>query len=127
VNAEREVLLSDEPEAIELDILFEDRDVLVLNKPAGPGRASGRGQCARHAGECALLHHDASTCANLPRAGIVHRLDKDTSGAMVVAKTLEAHAALVAQLSEREVNRRYIALVNGTLISRRPDRRADRP
>ena len=115
VNAEREVLLSDEPEAIELDILFEDRDVLVLNKPAGlvvhPGAGNPRGTLVN-----ALLHHDASL-RELPRAGIVHRLDKDTSGAMVVAKTLEAHAALVAQLSEREVNRRYIALVNGTMIS----------
>jgi 23S rRNA pseudouridine1911/1915/1917 synthase len=115
VNAEREIEISDEPEAIELDILFEDRDVLVINKPPGlvvhPGAGNARGTLVN-----ALLHHDLKL-RELPRAGIVHRLDKDTSGAMVVAKTLEAHAALVAQLSEREVNRRYIALVNGTLIA----------
>lgn len=115
VNAEREIQITDEPENIELDILFEDRDVLVLNKQAGlvvhPGAGNATGTLVN-----ALLHHDAKL-RELPRAGIVHRLDKDTSGAMVVAKTLEAHTALVAQLSEREVNRRYIALVNGTLIA----------
>ncbi|MBI2396780.1 MAG: 23S rRNA pseudouridine(1911/1915/1917) synthase RluD [Xanthomonadales bacterium] len=115
LHAEREIQISDEPEDIALDILFEDRDVLVLNKPAGlvvhPGAGNARGTLVN-----ALLHHDP-TLRELPRAGIVHRLDKDTSGAMVVAKTLQAHAALVAQLSEREVNRRYLALVNGTLIA----------
>jgi 23S rRNA pseudouridine1911/1915/1917 synthase len=115
VNAEREIEISDEPEAIELDILHEDRDVIVINKPPGlvvhPGAGNARGTLVN-----ALLHHDLKL-RELPRAGVVHRLDKDTSGAMVVAKTLEAHTALVAQLSEREVNRRYLALVNGTLIA----------
>ncbi len=115
VNAERDIQITDEPEAIGLDILFEDRDVIVINKPPGlvvhPGAGNARGTLVN-----ALLHHDLSL-RELPRAGIVHRLDKDTSGAMVVAKTMEAHAALVAQLSEREVNRRYVALVNGNLIA----------
>jgi len=115
LDVEREIQISDEPEDIPLDILFEDRDVLVINKPAGlvvhPGAGNARGTLVN-----ALLHHDPKL-RELPRAGIVHRLDKDTSGAMVVAKTLEAHAALVAQLSGREVSRRYLALVNGTLIA----------
>ena len=115
VQAERDIEISDEPEAIGLEILHEDRDLLVLNKQPGlvvhPGAGNARGTLVN-----ALLHHDPKL-RELPRAGIVHRLDKDTSGAMVVAKTLEAHTALVAQLSEREVNRRYVALVNGTLIA----------
>lgn len=115
VNAEPDIEVTDEPEAIALDILHEDRDVLVVNKPPGlvvhPGAGNARGTLVN-----ALLHHDPKL-RELPRAGIVHRLDKDTSGAMVVAKTLQAHTALVAQLSEREVNRRYLALVNGTLIA----------
>ena len=115
VQAERDIEITDEPEAIDLEILHEDRDVIVINKPPGlvvhPGAGNARGTLVN-----ALLHHDAKL-RELPRAGIVHRLDKDTSGAMVLAKTLEAHTALVAQLSEREVNRRYLALVNGTLIA----------
>ena len=64
----------------------------------------------------ALLHRDP-TLELLPRAGIVHRLDKDTSGVMVVARTLEAHTSLVAQLSSREVHRQYLAIVVGALVS----------
>jgi 23S rRNA pseudouridine1911/1915/1917 synthase len=105
----------DAAEAIELDVLHEDDDVWVINKPAGlvvhPGAGNPGGTLVN-----ALLHLDARQKA-VPRAGIVHRLDKDTSGALVVARTLEAHAALVAQLAEREVHRRYLALVQGPMIS----------
>ena len=102
-------------EDIALDVLYEDSEVLVLDKPAGlvvhPGAGNPGGTLVN-----ALLHRDPALAA-LPRAGIVHRLDKDTSGAMVVARTLPAHAALVAQLSARAVHRQYLAVVAGALVS----------
>ncbi len=103
------------PEDIALDILYEDAEVFVLNKPAGlvvhPGAGNPTGTLVN-----ALLHRDPSL-ATLPRAGIVHRLDKDTSGVMVVARSLQAHTALVAQLSAREVHRQYLAVVGGAMVS----------
>ncbi len=110
-----EVQTRSEPEDIALDMLYEDADVFVLNKPAGlvvhPGAGNPAGTLVN-----ALLHRDPSL-STLPRAGIVHRLDKDTSGVMVVARTLPAHTALVAQLSAREVHRQYLAVVVGALVS----------
>lgn len=104
-----------EAENIPLDLAYEDADVLVVNKPAGlvvhPGAGNPRGTLVN-----ALLNFDARL-AELPRAGIVHRLDKDTSGLMVVARSLRAHAALVEQLSEREVHRQYVAVVVGPMIA----------
>jgi 23S rRNA pseudouridine1911/1915/1917 synthase len=89
--------------------------VLVIDKPAGlvvhPGAGNPRGTLVN-----ALLHFDPKM-AELPRAGIVHRLDKDTSGLMVVARSLRAHAALVEQLSAREVHRQYLAAVVGPMIA----------
>ena len=103
------------PEDIPLDVLYEDADVFVINKPAGlvvhPGAGNPTGTLVN-----ALLFRDASL-ATLPRAGIVHRLDKDTSGVMVVARTLPAHTALVEQLSSREVHRQYLAIVVGSMVS----------
>lgn len=102
-------------EDIPLEILHQDEDVLVVNKPAGlvvhPGAGNPRGTMVN-----ALLHFDARL-AELPRAGIVHRLDKDTSGLMVVARTLRAHTSLVEQLSGREVHRQYLAVVQGTMVA----------
>ena len=110
-----EIQTRSEPEDIALDVLYEDEEVFVLNKPAGlvvhPGAGNPAGTLVN-----ALLHRDPSL-ATLPRAGIVHRLDKDTSGVMVVARTLPAHTALVAQLSAREVHRQYLAVVVGSLVS----------
>ncbi len=103
------------PEDIPLDVLFEDEQVLVIDKPAGlvvhPGAGNPTGTMVN-----ALLHRDP-TLDLLPRAGIVHRLDKDTSGVMVVARTLPAHTSLVAQLSARGVHRQYLAVVFGALVS----------
>ena len=103
------------PESIALDIRYEDAEVLVINKPAGlvvhPGAGQPRGTLQN-----ALLHHDARL-AEIPRAGIVHRLDKDTSGLMVVARTLRAHTALVEQLQARAVHRQYEAVVAGAMIA----------
>jgi 23S rRNA pseudouridine1911/1915/1917 synthase len=102
-------------EDIPLDLAYQDADVLVVNKPAGlvvhPGAGNPRGTLVN-----ALLNFDPRL-AELPRAGIVHRLDKDTSGLMVVARSLRARAALVEQLSEREVHRQYVAVVVGPMIA----------
>jgi len=102
------------PEPMALNLVFEDAHLLVLNKPAGlvvhpaPGNWSGtllNGLLAHHAGAAAL-----------PRAGIVHRLDKDTTGLMVVAKTLPAMTALVRSIAAREVRRIYLALAHGVPV-----------
>jgi 23S rRNA pseudouridine1911/1915/1917 synthase len=115
LQAVLEVQTRSEPEAIDLDIVHEDAEVFVINKPAGlvvhPGAGNPSGTLVN-----ALLHRDPSL-ATLPRAGIVHRLDKDTSGVMVVARSLQAHTALVAQLAAREVHRQYLAVVAGALVS----------
>ncbi len=100
-------------EAIPLDIVYEDDAILVLNKPAGlvvhPGSGNWTGTLMN-----ALLDH-APQLRQVPRAGIVHRLDKDTSGLMVVAKTIEAQTDLVRQLQARSVSRIYLAIVEGDL------------
>jgi 23S rRNA pseudouridine1911/1915/1917 synthase len=103
------------PESIDLDIRYEDADLLVINKPAGLVVHPGAGQAAGTL-QNALLHFD-SKLTEIPRAGIVHRLDKDTSGVMVVARTLRAHNSLVEQLQAREVHRQYLAVVYGPLIA----------
>jgi len=99
------------PEAMDLAILYEDDHILVINKPVGlvvhPGPGNWSGTLLN-----GLLHH-FPPIAGVPRAGIVHRLDKDTSGLMVVAKTLEAQTDLVRQLQDRSVSREYLALVWG--------------
>ncbi|MCX7892338.1 MAG: 23S rRNA pseudouridine(1911/1915/1917) synthase RluD [Burkholderiales bacterium] len=98
---------------IPLAIVYEDEDLLVIDKPAGlvvhPGSGNRDGTLLN-----AVLHH-APGLAALPRAGIVHRLDKDTSGLLVVAKTPEAQTALVRQLAARTVTRQYLALVHGAV------------
>ncbi|MDB5800431.1 MAG: pseudouridine synthase [Rhodocyclales bacterium] len=103
--------LADAPEDIPLDIVFEDEHLIVINKPAGlvvhPGSGNWTGTLLN-----ALLAHDRSL-GELPRAGIVHRLDKETSGLMVVARTLTAQTNLVRQLQEHSVKRHYAALVLG--------------
>lgn len=101
------------PEAVALDVVYEDEAILVIDKPAGlvvhPGSGNWRGTLLN-----AILHHAPATAA-LPRAGIVHRLDKGTSGLLVVAKTLTAQTALARQLHARTVRREYLALVHGAL------------
>lgn len=100
---------------IPLDLVYEDAELLVINKPPGlvvhPGAGNREGTLMN-----ALLHH-APALAALPRAGIVHRLDKDTSGLLVVAKTERARQHLIAQLAARTVEREYVALVDGVLIA----------
>ena len=103
--------LAHQAERIELTVVYEDPSVIVVDKPAGlvvhPGSGNWKGTMLN-----ALLHHAAELAA-VPRAGIVHRLDKDTSGLLVVARTLEAQTDLVRQLQARTVKRDYLALVHG--------------
>jgi len=98
-------------EAIQLNIIYEDDFLLIINKPAGmvvhPGNGNWQGTMLN-----ALLHH-AAQLSNVPRAGIVHRLDKDTSGLLVVAKTIDAQINLARQMQQHQVKRNYLALVLG--------------
>jgi len=102
-----------QPEEIPLAVVFEDDALLVIDKPAGlvvhPGSGNWSGTLLN-----ALLHH-APQLESVPRAGIVHRLDKETSGLLVVAKTLEAQTALVRQLQARSVKRQYLAVACGAI------------
>ena len=101
-----------EAEEMPLDIIYEDDTLLVLNKVAGqvvhPGHGNRRGTL-----QSGLLHHHAGASA-LVRAGIVHRLDKDTSGLLAVAKTAQAQRHLIAQFKSRQIGREYLALVHGS-------------
>ena len=115
VEAEIEQQVVNEAQAIELDIVYEDEDILIINKPADlvvhPGAGNQDGTLLT-----ALLAH-VPDIDKVPRAGIVHRLDKDTTGLMVVAKTLPAQTHLVDQLQSRVMSREYEALVNGTMVA----------
>lgn len=104
-----------EPQAIPLDIVFEDETVMVVNKPAGMVVHPAAGNPDGTLLNALLYHHPA--LAEVPRAGIVHRLDKDTTGLMMVAKTLPAQTALVEQLQARTVSRQYDAVVIGKPIA----------
>lgn len=113
LQSQPEISVKSEPEALDLDIIFEDEDCLVVNKPVGlvvhPGAGNPRGTLMN-----GLLHH-APGLDQLPRAGIIHRLDKDTSGLLLVAKTLQAQTALTRELAEREIARHYLAVCAGVL------------
>lgn len=115
LKTELQPALNDTAEPIPLDIIYEDDDILVINKPAGlvvhPAAGNRRGTLLN-----ALLFH-APSLNHLPRAGIVHRLDKETTGLMVVAKTLIAHTVLVAAMQRREIEREYLAVVAEELIA----------
>ncbi|HKE93364.1 MAG TPA: 23S rRNA pseudouridine(1911/1915/1917) synthase RluD [Povalibacter sp.] len=103
------------PQPMDLDVVHQDRHVLIINKPAGlvvhPGAGNAAGTLQN-----ALLHLDPKL-AQLPRGGIVHRLDKDTSGLLVIARTLEAHTALVRALEVHEVEREYEAICVGVMTA----------
>lgn len=107
--------LDDHPQDIALDVVHADADLLIIHKPAGltvhPGAGQRDGTLLN-----ALLHHFPQT-AQLPRAGIVHRLDKDTSGLMMVALSAEAQTALSRAIAARTVKREYTALVGGDIVA----------
>ena len=113
LRAEQTVAVAAAPEAIALDAVFEDEALMVINKPVGlvvhPGAGNPGGTLMN-----GLLNH-ASELERLPRAGIVHRLDKETSGLLLIGKTLQAHTALVRLLADREISRNYLAVCNGVL------------
>jgi 23S rRNA pseudouridine1911/1915/1917 synthase len=102
-------------ETLPLDVVFKDRALLVINKPPGLVVHPGAGN-ASHTLQNALLAFDPKL-AVVPRAGIVHRLDKDTSGLLVVARTVEVHTALASAIAEREIERHYIALCTGVMTA----------
>ncbi len=113
LRIEPEAVVVAAPEPMQLNIVYEDDSLLVVNKPAGlvvhPGAGNPAGTLLN-----GLLHH-APDLEELPRAGIIHRLDKDTSGVLLVARTLPAHTALVRLLADREIGRYYRAVCNGVL------------
>jgi 23S rRNA pseudouridine1911/1915/1917 synthase len=113
LSARPDAAVADEPEAIEIDVVFEDDSLIVINKPAGlvvhPGAGNQRGTLLN-----GLLHYEPSL-EELPRAGIIHRIDKDTSGLLLIARTLPAHTALVRALADRAISRHYLAICNGVL------------
>jgi len=115
ISAEVETVSSWEAEPIALNIVYEDEDLLVINKPAKlvvhPAAGHRGGTLVN-----ALLHH-VPALSEIPRAGVVHRLDKDTTGLLVVAKTQVCHTKLVEALQAREVERIYEAVVQGVVIS----------
>ncbi len=115
IRAELQVETNAQAEAIPLDIVYQDEALLVINKPPGlvvhPGAGNREGTLLN-----ALLHH-APELAAVPRAGIVHRLDKDTSGLLVVARTLSAQHSLTAQIQARSFQREYRAVVNGVMTA----------
>ena len=103
------------PEPMDLDIVYEDDTLLILNKPVNlvvhPGAGNRQGTLLN-----ALLHH-CPDLATVPRAGIVHRLDKNTTGLMVVAKTIESHHSLIEAMQAREIRREYEAVVHGVMTA----------
>ncbi|WWF00863.1 23S rRNA pseudouridine(1911/1915/1917) synthase RluD [Methylococcus capsulatus] len=115
LRAEAEAAVECEAEAIPLAVVHADESIFVIDKPAGLVVHPAAGHPAGTL-QNALLNLDP-TLAAIPRCGIVHRLDKDTSGLLVVARTLEAHKSLVDQLKDHSVNREYLALVHGTVTA----------
>jgi 23S rRNA pseudouridine1911/1915/1917 synthase len=113
LQAEPVISVAAVPEPIALDVVYEDDALMVINKAVGlvvhPGAGNPGGTLMN-----GLLNYDADL-DRLPRAGIIHRLDKDTSGLLLIGKTLEAHTALVRLLADREIARRYVAVCNGVL------------
>ena len=104
-----------QPEPIPLDLIYQDESLIVVNKPAGlvvhPATGNWHGTLQN-----GLLHHDPKL-AHVPRAGIVHRLDRETSGLLVIARTLQAHKSLVEQLQARTIKREYRAIAQGVMIA----------
>ena len=109
------VITAWQPENLSLDIIYEDNDIIVINKPANCVVHPGSGNASKTLVN-ALLYY-APELNLLPRGGIVHRLDKDTSGLMVVARNLKAHNSLISQLQKKSVNRTYEAIVLGVLTA----------
>jgi 23S rRNA pseudouridine1911/1915/1917 synthase len=115
IEAQLEAETGVSPEAMPLTVVFQDRSLLVIDKPAGLVVHPGAGN-ARHTLQNALLALDPKL-ALVPRAGLVHRLDKDTSGLLLVARTPESHTKLVAAMAAREITREYLAVCSGVMTA----------
>jgi 23S rRNA pseudouridine1911/1915/1917 synthase len=115
IDTELEAAVEAAPQAIPLEIVHRDRDLFVIDKPAGLVVHPGAGNPDTTM-QNALLALDPAL-ATIPRAGIVHRLDKETSGLLVVARTLAAHTALVRMLEAREIHREYEAISRGVMTA----------
>lgn len=113
IQAELETQHSWEAQAITLDVIHEDEDTIIINKPAGLVVHPGAGN-SDHTLANALLHFDPELKL-LPRHGIIHRLDKDTSGIMIIARNIESYHYLVKALQAREIQRTYLAIVKGVV------------
>ena len=100
INTEQKTFGKDKAESIPLDIIHEDNEIIIVNKPAG-----------------LVVHPGAGNQDRLPRAGIIHRLDKDTTGLMIIARTIESHTYLVDQLQRRLIKRSYKTIVCGKLLT----------
>ncbi|MEJ2308808.1 MAG: 23S rRNA pseudouridine(1911/1915/1917) synthase RluD [Gammaproteobacteria bacterium] len=115
LHPEEVPVIEDTAENIALDIIYEDDHLIVINKPAGlvvhPAAGNPSGTLLN-----GLLHHDPAL-DTLPRAGIVHRLDKDTSGLLVVARSQRAHKSLIDMLQKRDIHREYRAIVTGLMVA----------
>ncbi len=115
IRAEIESQISAAPEDIPLEIVFEDEHLIIINKPAGLIVHPGAGN-PQHTLMNALLHHDQQL-EQVARAGIVHRLDKDTTGLLVVARTPQSHTYLANQLQARKIHREYMTIVSGIMTA----------
>ncbi|MDH3633473.1 MAG: 23S rRNA pseudouridine(1911/1915/1917) synthase RluD [Gammaproteobacteria bacterium] len=117
LDVPEQIRISDRPQAVDFEILYQDEDIIVVNKPANlvvhPAAGHLDGTLVN-----GLLAHE-SRLGQLPRAGIVHRLDKDTTGVMVVARNLTAHSWLIEQLQQRLIKREYVAIAQGVVTAGR--------
>ena len=117
LDVPEQIEISDRPQAVIFEILYQDEDIIVVNKPANlvvhPAAGHQDGTLVN-----GLLAHE-SRLEQLPRAGIVHRLDKDTTGVMVIARNLTAHNRLIEQLQQRRVKREYVAITRGVVTAGR--------
>ena len=115
INATNTKEVNSEPQPIDLTIIYEDQDIIIINKPPGLVVHPGAGR-ANNTLLNALLYRYPEL-ATIPRAGIIHRLDKDTSGLLVITRNLTAHTKLTANLQKHLITREYEAIVNGAMIS----------
>lgn len=115
INASITTTTTSEPQPIALNIVYEDPDIIIINKPAGLVVHPGAGQADSTMLNALLYRYPE--LANIPRAGIIHRLDKNTSGLLVVTRNLTAHTKLVTDLQQRKIKREYVAIVNGVMTT----------
>lgn len=115
INAPLTIINTFQPQAIALDVVYADQDIIVINKPVGLVIHPSAGRIANTLLNALLYHYPE--LAILPRAGIIHRLDKDTSGLLVITRNLTAHTKLTADLQKRKIKREYIAIVHGTITT----------